>query len=101
MNLDVSALPTPAVIALGGLVAVQFALLVIALVVVLRSPREQIVLGQKWPWVLIILCISLVGPILFLAVGRRAAPIDDTQHARSRDEDLTRTVESLYGEDQA
>lgn len=99
MSLDLSALPTPVMIALAALVVVQVTLLVVSLVALVRAPRERLVFERKWPWALIIVLVNVVGPILFLAVGRRAAPVDVSQSAEPQGDRVTRAVENLYGED--
>lgn len=71
------ALPTWLLGAIGVLVVVQIAVEVYALVRLLKTPDEQLVFGKKWPWVLIIVFINLVGAIVFLAAGRQPAPAVD------------------------
>lgn len=46
---------------------IQLALVVFALVDLIRRPRTK---GPKWMWVLIILFINFIGPIVYLIVGR-------------------------------
>jgi hypothetical protein len=98
MSLDLSALPTPAVIALAVLVVAQVTLLVISVVVLARTARERLVFDRKWPWALIIALVNIIGPVMFLAVGRRAAPVDVSQSAEPKGDSLARAVENLYGE---
>jgi hypothetical protein len=83
----------------GVLGVIQIALLVIALVVLLRTPNERLVFGIKWPWVLIVVLISMIGPIVFLAVGRRPAPVvDPSAGASAPYGDVSyRTIQNLYG----
>ncbi|WP_409342488.1 PLD nuclease N-terminal domain-containing protein [Paenibacillus sp. MBLB4367] len=50
------------------LIAIQFILMVTALVGCIRAERTN---GPKWMWALIIIFISLIGPVLFFTVGRR------------------------------
>lgn len=71
--IEVPAWPLWLLIALGVAVVVQIAVEVYALVRLLKTPDEQLVFGKKWPWVLIILFINLVGAIVFLAAGRQPA----------------------------
>lgn len=70
-------LPTWLLGAIGLFVVVQIGVEVYALVRLLKTPDEQLVFGKKWPWVLIILLINLVGAIVFLAAGRQPAPAAD------------------------
>jgi len=76
-NVALSDLPgwALAVIVLIGLV--QVTVEIIALVVLVRTPVERLVLGKKWPWVLLILLVNLIGAIVFLAAGRKPAPAVD------------------------
>ncbi|MGW0786212.1 PLDc N-terminal domain-containing protein [Streptomyces sp. NPDC002913] len=96
---DLSALPPATVIALGALVVVQVALLVVSLIVLVRTPRERLAFERKWPWVLIVVLGNVIGPIVLLAAGRRAAAVDDAQRTEPRGDSVSRAVESLYGGD--
>lgn len=88
-----------------GLGAVQLGLQIYALVLLFRTPDERLHFGMKWPWALIILLGSLLGSIVFLAVGRRpAAAIDPLAAGRTTSADApqpadraTRAAETLYG----
>lgn len=40
-----------------------------------RRPTEQVVLGNKWIWVAVVLLVNTVGAILYLVAGRRSAVI--------------------------
>ena len=46
---------------------IQVALVVYALVDLLRRPTTR---GPKWLWVMVILFFNLIGPIIYLVVGR-------------------------------
>jgi hypothetical protein len=89
-------LPMAALVALGVVVAVQFALQIYGLVDLAR--RDRVPGGRKWFWLLVILVGQLLGAIVYLVVGRsvppRAAPgggaVDGGATAR-------RTIDSLYG----
>jgi hypothetical protein len=48
-------------------ILLQLALLVAALVDLARRERTR---GPKWVWLLVILMVSLIGPILYFTVGR-------------------------------
>lgn len=96
MTVDLSALPTPALIALGIVAAAQLTLQIVALIALVRTPRERVVFGQKWPWVLIVVLGSLIGSIAFLAVGRRGPHTADEPTLEPAGDAVTRTVRSLY-----
>ncbi|WP_127533899.1 PLDc N-terminal domain-containing protein [Paenibacillus kobensis] len=63
-NLDFSKL----VMVLAPLFFIQFILLVIALVMLVRADATR---GPKWMWALIIIFINIIGPVLFFVIGRR------------------------------
>jgi hypothetical protein len=46
---------------------IQLALLVTALVDLIRRPSTR---GPKWAWALVILFISIIGPIVYFTFGR-------------------------------
>lgn len=98
MNPD---LPTSALITLGVVVVLQLTIQVVSLVVLARTSRERLVFERKWPWVIIIVFINFVGAIVFLAVGRRAAPVSDTQTPELHHDTVARAVHSLYGDDRS
>ncbi|MFW5943427.1 MAG: PLD nuclease N-terminal domain-containing protein [bacterium] len=52
---------------IAPILVVQFALIVIALRDLMGRDRVR---GQKWMWVLVIVFINLLGPILYLVLGR-------------------------------
>ncbi len=50
------------------LLIIEMALLIIALVDLIR--REQVKYFPKWIWVVIILILNFIGPIAYLILGR-------------------------------
>jgi hypothetical protein len=50
------------------LVLIELALLIIALVDLIR--RDQVNYFPKWVWVVIILVLNFIGPIAYLILGR-------------------------------
>ena len=87
---------TGLVIWIGLGVQVLFA--VIGLIMLARTPVERVAFGRKWPWVLIIVFVNTIGAILFLAIGRRPAPVADVPTSGSTD--ASRAVRDLYGGEQ-
>ncbi len=71
-------LPPAALVALGALAVLQIALDVIALVDLYKRPTERLTIANKWIWVAIILFISTIGAIVYLAAGRKSAPAADS-----------------------
>ncbi len=54
---------------LAPVVLIELALLVYCLVDLAR--RRQVPGGRKWPWALLIIVVSVLGPIAYLLLGRR------------------------------
>ncbi len=67
---------SPALVALlVVLAAVELGLLAWALVDLYRRPSAQINGGSKIPWLILCLLLQIIGPVLYLAIGReRPAP---------------------------
>ncbi len=59
------------------LILLEVGLLVFALVDVIR--RKQVTGNNKIVWVLVIIFVNLIGPILYLAIGRKEEVIDSDQ----------------------
>lgn len=99
MKNDLSTLPAGVLIALGAVLVIQLTLDVIALVDLYRRPVERVALGNKWVWVAIIILVSLLGAILYLAIGRKpAVPSGGERHARpSSAADVADVADKLYG----
>ena len=45
----------------------QLGLMAVALIDLARRERTR---GPKWAWVLIIVCVNLIGPIIYFVLGR-------------------------------
>ena len=56
------------------LVLLELALLVIALVDVVR--RQYVTGGNKVVWIIVIVLVNIIGPIIYLVFGRRERPPD-------------------------
>jgi NADH:ubiquinone oxidoreductase subunit 6 (subunit J) len=98
MNSNLPAIPLWAVVALGVLAVVQITLDVIALVDLYRRPVKQVVLGNKWIWVAIVLLVNTVGAIIYLVVGRK--PVAMPENAAPSASPSVRTediADALYG----
>lgn len=94
-------LPGWALPVIVALVAVE----IYALVVMVRTPLERLVFGKRWPWVVIILFVNLVGAIVFLAAGRKPLPAVDPLTAPTPDvppvAQAARAADVLYGDTSA
>ncbi len=101
-NIPLSEMPAWTLALLGVLVVVQIGVEIFAIVKLLKTPDDQLVFGKKWPWLLIILFVNLVGAIAFLAAGRKpaeavdplAAPVSDAPATTDR---AARAADVLYG----
>jgi phospholipase D-like protein len=49
------------------IIVLQLVLLAVALLDLVRRERTR---GPKWAWVLIIVFVNIIGPILYLVLGR-------------------------------
>jgi hypothetical protein len=89
-----------AVAALVALVVVQLSLQIFALVDLSR--RTAVTGGRKWIWVVVIIAGSLLGAILYLALGRLPNDaLSSTNEVGVGDESATRrALDKLYGPDE-
>ena len=55
------------------LIVIELVLVVIALVDLIKRPQVR---GNKLVWVLIIVFVEIIGPILYLALGRKERVVD-------------------------
>lgn len=53
---------------LAPLIVIQFILVVVALIDWFKTEQTN---GPKWMWLLVILFISMLGPVLYFIFGRR------------------------------
>ncbi|MDX8047335.1 PLDc N-terminal domain-containing protein [Gracilibacillus sp. S3-1-1] len=65
MNVTLNEIPWGAI---APIIVLQLILMITALVSCIREEKTN---GPKWLWILIILLISLIGPVLYFVVGRR------------------------------
>jgi hypothetical protein len=49
------------------IVLIQLALMIFALIDLIRRERTK---GPKWMWVLIVVFVNIIGPVVYLFVGR-------------------------------
>jgi hypothetical protein len=99
LHMDLSSLPAGVLVILGLVLLAELALAVFALVDLVRRPRQRVVFGNKWVWVAIIVLVNLVGPILYLAVGRKPGPpVDETPPVAAGGTSMTSVADALYGE---
>ena len=65
------------VLLLVPLFLLELALMVIALIDVVR--RDRVRGGNKVIWIIVIVLINVIGPIIYLLFGREEGPVDRTQ----------------------
>ena len=98
MDANLSGVPVWVLVVLGVLAVVQITLDVIALVDLYRRPVKQVVLGNKWIWVAIVLLVNTVGAIIYLVVGRKPVALPENVGPSAspsvRTEDI---ADALYG----
>jgi ABC-2 type transport system ATP-binding protein len=87
---------SPLVLALLGiLLVVEVGLLIWALVDLARRPASQVNGGNKLIWLIICLFLQLLGPILYLVVGRLQTPAGSETHvSRTQASEVGGTVAS-------
>lgn len=96
---SLSALPAGLLVTLVVLAVLELALDVVALVILVRTPRARVTM-PKWAWALLIIVINLIGSILFLAIGRRPAPAEPVRaDPASPRPSASSVADSLYGDD--
>jgi Phospholipase_D-nuclease N-terminal len=97
VDVDLSSVPVAALVAVGVLIVVQVTLDVIAFIDLYRRPVEQVVGGNKWIWVAVILLVNTIGAIIYLVAGRKPGSDDSIRATQSsiRAEDV---ADALYGE---
>lgn len=89
---------TGVLVGVGVLILVQLTLQVIALVQLVKTPRERVSIGgRKWVWALIILLGEVIGPILWFVIGKTPATVELAPAAPVNEADRNSTVDALYG----
>lgn len=96
-----TALPLAAQVAIGLLILVQVSLQVFCLFDLTR--HERVVGLPKWGWLLVIVLGELLGPILYLAIGRKVpVTAEDPLRAATAPPATTdraeRAADVLYGD---
>jgi hypothetical protein len=96
---SLSTIPTSVLIVLAAVAVVEIGLDLVTLVDLYRRPTPQVVIGNKWIWVAIILLVNLLGPILYLAIGRKPAAASESSGAAGREaKRVDNIVGPLYGD---
>lgn len=91
-------LPVWVLAVVAVLAAAQIAFELWALLDMLRRPADRLTLGgRKWLWAIIILGVSWIGAIVYLATGRKPAPATETAPTAPASERSSAAMDSLYG----
>lgn len=91
-------IPWWGVLTLVLLSLVQMGLLVWGVIALLQTPDDRLrLIPNRWVWLAVILLISGVGAIVFLAAGRKPATVDVVSVPAGGDL-VHRAVAVLYGE---
>jgi len=72
----VNHLSTSLLIALVILGVVELALIVFALVSLVKRPMAGVRFHTKWPWAVLIVVVGWIGPIVYFAAGRVDIPVN-------------------------
>ncbi len=75
MNIGLGGLDSTVLLLIIPLVVIELAMLILAVVDLLRDDR-RVRGGNKGLWAVIIVFVSLVGPILYFLVGREEGPVE-------------------------
>lgn len=59
---------TTLLLALLPVLIIQLGLMIFTLLDLMKNPNPN---GSKWMWAVIIVVINIIGPILYLVIGRR------------------------------
>ncbi|MDH4140965.1 MAG: PLD nuclease N-terminal domain-containing protein [Coriobacteriia bacterium] len=98
---ELSNLSTTTLVVFGVLLVVQMTLLVIALLDLVRRSPEALLGGKKWPWALLVVLGSTIGPIIYLAVARKPHSADGPAGApegAAVSDTASAAVDLLYGD---
>lgn len=95
---ELANLDSTTVILIVGIWLAQVGLMLWALIDLVRRPSDQIRGAMKWPWVLLVLFLNLVGPVIYLTVGRVAPQAADANQPAVESDKTQKAVDALYGD---
>lgn len=73
MYMGLTALSTPELLILIGVVGVLIILFLVALGVLIRTPKKRLRFGSHFPWLILIILLPLIGPLILLTMSRHPA----------------------------
>lgn len=91
----------PVLAVLAALAVVELGLAAVALWRWWRTPAERLS-ANRWVWLVLVVALSFIGPVAFLAAGRRPAPVTEPPPGARPAADAGTTadvVAALYGGD--
>jgi hypothetical protein len=89
-------LSTGTIVVLVLLGLLELGLMVWAVLDIIQRPA--VLWGQKWIWLVIVILFGLIGPLVYLAVGRVQPPVPETTADQTSITDRARqTADLLYG----
>jgi heme/copper-type cytochrome/quinol oxidase subunit 4 len=97
MHANLTSVPGWVLVVLGLLAVAQITLDVVALVDLYRRPNQQVVFGNKWIWVVIVLLVNTLGAIIYLVAGRKPAAIAENVQPASPPARIENIADTLYG----
>jgi len=90
---------TTEIVLIALAIVVEVALLLWALIDLIKRPEAEILGGRKWPWILLAALVNVIGPILYLAIGRVTPTLAAGTEGAVPGTDRTRAaVDTLYGD---
>ncbi len=97
MHANLTSVPGWVLVVLGLLAVAQITLDVVALLDLYRRPNQQLVFGNKWIWVVIVLLVNTLGAIIYLVAGRKPAAIAENARTASPPARIQNIADTLYG----
>ena len=90
----------PVLVVLTALAVVELGLLAVALWRWWRTPAERLS-ANRWVWLVLVVALSFLGPVAFLAAGRRPAPVTEPPPGArpAAGAETADVVAALYGGD--
>ena len=90
----------PVLAVLAALAVVELGLAAVALWRWWRTPAERLS-ANRWVWLVLVVALSFIGPVAFLAAGRRPAPVTEPPPGErpAAGAETADVVAALYGDD--
>ena len=98
---ELASLGTTEVAAIVVLSVIQIALLVWALIDIMRRKDSEVSGEKRWVWILVVLFVNMIGPIIYFLVGRKPKAVEDPMASgQAASADRTRAaLDALYGDE--